>query len=77
MDRRASGTSGVLWQALHVAIRADTTVQSELISVKLLAATRIPTSAWEWLTEVDGFYWTDSDPDIVNSGREEQGLISL
>ncbi len=27
--------------------------------------------------EVDGFYWTDSAPDIVNSGREEQGLFSV
>ena len=28
-------------------------------------------------SEVDGFYWTDSAPDIVNSGQEEQGLISV
>ena len=25
--------------------------------------------------EVDGFYWTVLVPDIVNSGREEQGSI--
>ena len=29
------------------------------------------------LTEVDGFYWTVLVPDIVNSGREEQGLVSV
>ena len=28
-------------------------------------------------TEVGAFYWTDLTPDIVNSGREEQGSISL
>jgi hypothetical protein len=28
-------------------------------------------------TEVDGFYWTDPAPDIVNPGREEQGLVSV
>jgi hypothetical protein len=27
--------------------------------------------------EVDGFYWTDSAPDIVNPGREEQGSVSV
>ena len=27
--------------------------------------------------EVGAFYWTDLAPDIVNSGREEQGLISV
>jgi serine/threonine protein kinase len=27
--------------------------------------------------EVDGFYWTDSAPDIVNPGREGQGLVSV
>ena len=25
--------------------------------------------------EVDGFYWTVLVPDIVNSGREEQGSV--
>ncbi|MEA5415566.1 phage integrase N-terminal SAM-like domain-containing protein [Synechococcus sp. BA-132 BA5] len=29
------------------------------------------------LSEVDGFYWKDSAPDIVNPGREEQGLFSV
>lgn len=29
------------------------------------------------ILEVDGLYWTDSAPDIVNAGREEQGLISV
>jgi|LakMenE18May11ns_1017448.scaffolds.fasta_scaffold9708081_2 hypothetical protein len=28
-------------------------------------------------TEVDGFYWTVQLPDIVNSRREEQGLVSV
>jgi len=28
-------------------------------------------------TEVDAFYFTVLAPDIVNSGREEQGLISV
>jgi len=28
-------------------------------------------------TEVDGFYWTVLAPDIVNSGREEQGSVSV
>jgi hypothetical protein len=28
-------------------------------------------------TEVGAFYWTVPAPDIVNSGREEQGLISV
>lgn len=27
--------------------------------------------------EVGAFYWTDVAPDIVNSGREEQGLLSV
>jgi hypothetical protein len=27
--------------------------------------------------EVDGFYWTVLVPDIVNSGREEQGSDSV
>jgi|AACY02.16.fsa_nt_gi Transposase and inactivated derivatives len=27
--------------------------------------------------EVDGFYWTVLVPDIVNSGREEQGAVSV
>jgi len=27
--------------------------------------------------EVGAFYWTDWAPDIVNSGREEQGSISV
>ena len=27
--------------------------------------------------EVDGFYWTALVPDIVNSGREEQGYVSV
>jgi hypothetical protein len=42
-----------------------------------------PDEAWRQLglsllgAEVDGFYWTDSAPDIVNSGREEQGLVSV
>ena len=29
------------------------------------------------LYEVGAFYWTDLAPDIVNSGREEQGLVSV
>ena len=29
------------------------------------------------ITEVGAFYWTDLAPDIVNSGREEQGLVSV
>ena len=28
-------------------------------------------------TEVGAFYWTDWAPDIVNSGREEQGSVSV
>jgi hypothetical protein len=28
-------------------------------------------------SEVDGFYWTVLVPDIVNSGREEQGSVSV
>ena len=28
-------------------------------------------------SEVDGFYWTVLIPDIVNSGREEQGSVSV
>jgi hypothetical protein len=27
--------------------------------------------------EVGAFYWTVSAPDIVNSGREEQGSVSV
>ncbi len=27
-------------------------------------------------SEVGAFYWPDLAPDIVNSGREEQGAIS-
>jgi hypothetical protein len=30
-----------------------------------------------WSGEVDGFYWTDLAPDIVNPGREGQGLVSV
>ena len=29
------------------------------------------------VTEVGAFYWTVLAPDIVNSGREEQGSVSL
>ena len=29
------------------------------------------------LSEVDGFYWAVLAPDIVNSGREEQGSVSV
>jgi len=29
------------------------------------------------VSEVGAFYWTVSAPDIVNSGREEQGLVSV
>jgi len=32
---------------------------------------------WTCVIEVGAFYWTVSAPDIVNSGREEQGLVSL
>jgi hypothetical protein len=28
-------------------------------------------------SEVGAFYWTVPAPDIVNSGREEQGLVSI
>jgi hypothetical protein len=28
-------------------------------------------------TEVGAFYWTVPAPDIVNSGREEQGSVSV
>jgi hypothetical protein len=28
-------------------------------------------------TEVAAFYWTVLAPDIVNSGQEEQGLVSV
>jgi hypothetical protein len=28
-------------------------------------------------SEVGAFYWTAPAPDIVNSGREEQGLVSV
>ena len=31
----------------------------------------------ESFSEVDGFYWTVLAPDIVNSGREEQGSVSV
>ena len=41
-----------------------------------------PGSAWiveliTTKTEVGAFYWTVPAPDIVNSGREEQGSISV
>ena len=29
------------------------------------------------VTEVGAFYWTALAPEIVNSGREEQGLVSV
>jgi hypothetical protein len=29
------------------------------------------------MTEVGAFYWTVPAPDIVNSGREEQGSVSV
>ena len=29
------------------------------------------------VSEVDGFYWTDSAPDIVNPGQEGQSLVSV
>ena len=31
----------------------------------------------KFTVEVDAFYWTVPAPDIVNSGREEQGSISV
>jgi len=36
----------------------------------------LPAAAWP-STEVGAFYWTDLAPGIVNSGREEQGLVSV
>jgi hypothetical protein len=31
----------------------------------------------QWGSEVAAFYWTVLAPDIVNSGQEEQGLVSV
>jgi hypothetical protein len=31
----------------------------------------------KFMVEVDAFYWTVPAPDIVNSGREEQGSLSV
>jgi hypothetical protein len=42
-----------------------------------LLAISLPAGGGVAQPEVDGFYWTDSAPDIVNSGREEQGLVSV
>ncbi len=38
---------------------------------------RVSEEVFNALTEVGAFYWTDLAPDIVNSGREEQGSISV
>jgi hypothetical protein len=39
--------------------------------------TRNPGIKKQGFCEVGAFYWTDWAPDIVNSGREEQGSISV
>ena len=31
----------------------------------------------EWKNEVGALYWTALAPEIVNSGREEQGSVSV
>ena len=36
-----------------------------------------PTPSVEIESEVGDFYWTVQAPDIVNSGREEQGSVRL
>ncbi|MEY4807797.1 MAG: hypothetical protein RLZZ206_2186 [Cyanobacteriota bacterium] len=35
-----------------------------------------PYESW-WVCEVGAFYWTALAPEIVNSGREEQGSASV
>ncbi|WP_094591136.1 hypothetical protein [Vulcanococcus limneticus] len=48
-------------------------LSNKLVFLSLVVTTRSPGLE----TEVDGFYWTDSAPDIVNPEREEQGLVSV
>lgn len=46
-------------------------------SQRLLLLQGVSSSDALLLPEVGAFYWTDMAPDIVNSGREEQGSVSV
>ena len=70
LNWRRRGSSGywVVSKAVPLALR------SRLRTPKGKPRFRIELSTGD---EVGAFYWTDLTPDIVNSGREEQGSISL
>jgi DNA-directed RNA polymerase specialized sigma24 family protein len=53
------------------------TAQAAALRLTVLEGLSLRSAARQLGIEVDGFYWTDSAPDIVNSGREEQGLVSV
>jgi IS5 family transposase len=67
----------------HLSARGMTMRQGTIVDATLIAA---PSSTKNkegkrdsemHQTEVGAFYWTDLAPDIVNSGREEQGSVSV
>ena len=59
---------------LDVALEPLTPQEIEATHQRILA---LPQAGRQALTEVGAFYWTVPAPDIVNSGREEQGSISV
>lgn len=59
------------WLAADLAGCSEWIVQA---SPALFSLDQEQLQAW---FEVDGFYWTVLVPDIVNSGREEQGSVSV
>ena len=60
-------------------VRASLTTQCNTSTPLISAITTAPFAGSPsfWLLEVGAFYWTVLAPDIVNSGREEQGLVSV
>jgi hypothetical protein len=63
-------------EAFLEAVRSNEDLQRQLRGVTT-AAGLAEVAAQAGLNEVGAFYWTDLTPDIVNSGREEQGSISV
>ena len=56
--------------------RAATTMLPPLIMLFLSSPIRAAGGDSGESSEVGAFYWTALAPDIVNPGREEQGLVS-
>ncbi len=78
----AAAARKVDWKALGQAIQKQQRHQLEAQTLELRRLreerlSRALDEAQKRRDEVDGFYWTDSAPDIVNPGREEQGMVSV